>query len=242
MGSLSAALMAQAAARAWNRPVGLLTGYLLAVYWMLGVFEAEEFAESFSIFFQSLTLWLLIRFSCRRMCVIAAGFDFAFSAGASVNLFLVLPFVLWWLISRHRSGFRAGLQRALLFCIGTVVIISPTVYRNYQISGVPLLRSQATWSLYSGLAPEFEGLHPRPWAFCSISTCTSLSRPAAARKKRSSSTGERNWSRRFGKNRSRRRNVGPVEACSTIRLKRTPCSFWPTSVAGREIGPKRSHF
>ena len=160
MGSLSAVLMAQAAARTWNRPVGLLTGYLLAVYWMLVVFEAEEFAESFSIFFQSLTLWLLIRFSCRRMCVIAAGFAFALSAGARANLFLVLPFVLWWLIGRHRSGFRAGLQRVFLFCIGTVVIISPIVYRNYQISGLPLLRSQGTWSLYSGLAPEFEGLHP----------------------------------------------------------------------------------
>ena len=160
MGSLSAALMAQAAARVWNRQVGLLAGYLLAVYWMLVVLEAERYAESFSIFFQSLTLWLLIRFSSRRIYVIAAGTAFALSAGARANLFLVLPFVLWWLIRQHRPGFRAGLQRALLFCIGTIVIISPIIYRNYQISGVPLLRSQATWSLYSGLAPEFKGLHP----------------------------------------------------------------------------------
>jgi tetratricopeptide (TPR) repeat protein len=160
MGSLSAVLMAQVAARAWNRQVGLLAGYLLAVYWMLVVFEAEEFAESFSIFFQSLTLWLLIRFSSRRSYVIAAGFAFALSAGARANLFMVLPFVLWWLIRQHRPGFRAGLQRALLFCIGTIVIISPIIYRNYKISGVPLLRSQGTWSLYSGLAPDFEGLHP----------------------------------------------------------------------------------
>ncbi|MGB5421228.1 MAG: tetratricopeptide repeat protein [Desulfobacterales bacterium] len=160
MGSLSAVLMAQAAARSWNRQVGLLAGYLLAVYWMLVVFEAEEFAESFSIFFQSLTLWLLIRFSSPRIYVIAAGFAFALSAGARANQFLVLPFVLWWLIRQHRPGFSAGLQRALLFCIGTIVIISPIIYRNYQISGVPLLRSQGTWSLYSGLAPEFKGLHP----------------------------------------------------------------------------------
>jgi thioredoxin-like negative regulator of GroEL len=160
MGSLSAVLMAQAAARAWNRQVGLLAGYLLAVYWMLVVFDAEAFAESFSIFFQSLTLWLLIRFPSRRIYMITAGFTFALSAGARANLFLVLPFVLWWLIRQHRPGFRAGLQQALLFCIGTVVIISPIIYRNYQISGVPLLRSQGTWSLYSGLAPEFKGLHP----------------------------------------------------------------------------------
>jgi tetratricopeptide (TPR) repeat protein len=32
--------------------------------------------------------------------------------------------------------------------------------RNFQLSGVPMMRAQATWSLYSAIAPEFEGLHP----------------------------------------------------------------------------------
>jgi tetratricopeptide (TPR) repeat protein len=160
MGSLSAVLMADAAARTWNRRVGLTAGYLLAAYWMLVVFDAEKFAESFSIFFQSLTLWLLIRRSRSLWAVAAAGFAFALSAGVRANLFLVLPFVVGWLAWDGRGLRRAAIARALVFVVGTVVIIGPIVYRNYRISGVPMLREQATWSLYAGLAPRFEGLHP----------------------------------------------------------------------------------
>jgi len=42
MGSLSAVLMAQTAARAWNRPVGLLTGYLQARF-LSGSIDGESF-------------------------------------------------------------------------------------------------------------------------------------------------------------------------------------------------------
>lgn len=41
MGSLSAVLMAQTAARAWNRPVGLLTGYLQARF-LSGSIDGES--------------------------------------------------------------------------------------------------------------------------------------------------------------------------------------------------------
>ena len=34
MGAFTAVLLAQVAARAWNRQVGLITGYLLSTYWM----------------------------------------------------------------------------------------------------------------------------------------------------------------------------------------------------------------
>ena len=65
MGSLSAVLLAQSAALAWNRRVGLIAGYLIAANWMLVVFDAEKFAESFSIFFLCLTIWLLIPWTLR---------------------------------------------------------------------------------------------------------------------------------------------------------------------------------
>jgi len=160
MGSLSAVLIAQSAARTWNRKVGLIAGYLVAANWMLVVFEAEKFAESFSIFFMSLTIWLLVNASVNLWGITAAGFAFALCAGARANLFLLLPFILWWLIWLNRPRLKRGVFSAVLFCIGTTVVISPIIYRNYQISGVPMLRAQATWSLYAGLAPEFKGLHP----------------------------------------------------------------------------------
>lgn len=160
MGAFTAVLMAQVADRAWNRQVGLITGYLLATYWMLVVFGAEKYAETFSIFFQSLTLWLLVRYSHRFWAIFAAGITFALSAGVRANLFLVLPVVIVWLVWRNWNHRMIAFKTAVLFSLGTVLIIGPIVVRNYQISGSPMLRTQASWSLYSGLSPEFEGLHP----------------------------------------------------------------------------------
>jgi tetratricopeptide (TPR) repeat protein len=160
MGSLSAVMLAQVAARTWNRNIGLITGYLIATNWMLVVFEAEKYAESFSIFFQSLTLWLLILFTHRLRGIIAAGFAFALSAGVRANLFLVLPFISGWLLWRNWPQRASAINKAVLFCLGTVLIIGPIVLRNYQLTGAPLLRALSTWNLYTGVSPEFEGLHP----------------------------------------------------------------------------------
>ena len=160
MGALTAVLMALVTARAWNRQVGLITGYLLATYWMLVVFGAEKFAETFSIFFQSLTIWLLVRYSQRFSAIFAAGLTFALSAGVRANLFLILPFILVWLVWLNWNNRMIALKAAVLFSLGTVLIIGPIVGRNYQLTGSPMLRAQASWSLYSGLSPEFEGLHP----------------------------------------------------------------------------------
>lgn len=160
MGSLSAVMLAQVAARTWNRNIGLITGYLVATYWILVVFEAEKFAESFSIFFQSLTLWLLIQYAHRLRGIIAAGFAFALSAGVRANLFLVLPFILGWLLWREWPLRASAIKKAISFCLGTLLIIGPIVIRNYQITGAPLLRALSTWNLYTGISPEFEGLHP----------------------------------------------------------------------------------
>lgn len=160
LGAFSAVLMAQVAARAWNRQVGLITGYLLATYWMLVIFGAEKYAETFSIFFQSLTLWLLVRYSPRCWALIAAGIAYALSAGVRANLFLLLPVVMVWLVWQTWPQRNRALKAAVLFSLGTILIIGPIVVRNYHITGAPMLRAQASWSLYSGLSPEFEGLHP----------------------------------------------------------------------------------
>lgn len=160
MGSLSAVMLAQVAARTWNRKIGLITGYLIATNWMLVLFEAEKFAESFSIFFQSLTLWFLIRYAHRLWGIAAAGLAFALSAGVRANLFLVLPFILGWLLWRDWPLRVSAIKKAVLFGLGTILIVGPIVTRNYQITGAPLLRAQNTWNLYAGISPEFEGLHP----------------------------------------------------------------------------------
>ncbi|MDJ0815709.1 MAG: tetratricopeptide repeat protein [Desulfobacterales bacterium] len=160
MGSATVVLMAQVVARAWNRRLGLICGYLLATYWMLVVFEAEKFSETFSIFFLSLTLWLLVHHISKSCALIGAGFTFALAAGARANLFLALPCISLWLIWVNRRQWQVSAKSILLFACGTAIIIGPIVARNHYLVGRPMLRAQATWSLYSGLAPEFDGLHP----------------------------------------------------------------------------------
>lgn len=160
MGALMSVLMARVAARVWNRHVGLITGYLLATNWMLIVYDSEMFAESFSIFFQAVALWLLVSRPQKRGAVLVAGFAFALSAGARANLYLVFPFIIFWLLWSGWNNRSRAIKSATLFTIGTILIIGPIMYRNYQISGVPMLRAQATWSLYAGLSLEFEALHP----------------------------------------------------------------------------------
>ena len=160
MGAGTAVLLAQVAARAWNRRVGLISGYLVATYWMLAIYASEKFAETFSIFFLSLMLLLLTRCRYRGWALAAAGVAFALAAGVRANLFLVLPCVLFWLVRLNRCQRRPAFKSALLFACGTVFIIGPILARNTTLAGAPMLRTQTAWNLYSGLAPEFKGLHP----------------------------------------------------------------------------------
>jgi tetratricopeptide (TPR) repeat protein/4-amino-4-deoxy-L-arabinose transferase-like glycosyltransferase len=160
MGALAALLTAQTATRAWNRQAGLIAGYLLAANWMLVIFDSEAYAESFSIFCQSLTLWLLVHWTTRKRAIFLSGLVFALSAGVRANLFLGFPVIIGWLIHRFRRQRIEAIRAVLFFGAGTCVLIGPIVFRNYQLTGVPMLRTQATWSLYSGLDPQFEGLHP----------------------------------------------------------------------------------
>lgn len=160
MGALSAVMLAQVATRLWNPKVGLIAGYLIATNWMLVVFESEKYAESFSIFFQSLTIWLLVHQVWRSWAIFAAGLAFALSAGVRANLFLIFPFILGWIIYCHKEWRSKAIKNAALFSIGTLILIGPIVVRNFQLTGVPMLRAQVTWSLYSAIDPEFEGLHP----------------------------------------------------------------------------------
>ena len=194
MGSMSAVLMAQVAARAFNRQVGLIAGYLIATSWMLVVFESEMYAESFSIFFQSLSLWLLIRYTSSMPAVAGAGLAFALSAAARANLLAILPVAVYWLVRKGRLDRKQGLLATALFCAGTVLVFGPILLRNYQITGRPMLRAQGTWSLYSGLAPEFEGLHPPT----GISFDKYMNRPFAAGM-RSEVDIERYWGRQIVK-------------------------------------------
>ncbi len=164
MGALTVVFMARIARVVWDRRTGLITGLLLATNWMLVVFASEKYAESFALFFLSLSLWLLICTRHRLRTLVPAGLSFALAAGSRANLFLLWPFIIFWLLSIQRSRPVSAAKNGLLFALGVILLIGPMVYRNYQISGAPLLRAQPGWSFYSALAPRYGGLHPPPGA------------------------------------------------------------------------------
>jgi tetratricopeptide (TPR) repeat protein len=160
MGSGTAVLMASVAARLWGRRVGLLTGLLLATSWMHIVFDAEQFAEGFSIFWQSIALLLLVRWTHKPWPIFLAGLALALSAAARANLLLIVPVVIGWIAWQTKQDWRRALRNTMTFSAGVALLIAPIVFHNAQLTGTPMLRAQASWSLYAGLAPEFSGLHP----------------------------------------------------------------------------------
>ncbi len=164
MGALSAVLLARVGERIWNRQAGMATGLILATYWLLVVYECEEYAESFSIFFQSVALFCLICRSESRISALFAGIAFALSGAARPNILLLFPFIAAWIIWKHWGSLARSLQRSALFILGAAFVLCPILARNYQLVGYWTLRTQGNWSFYSGIDPKFEGL-PIPPGF-----------------------------------------------------------------------------
>lgn len=160
MGAGTAILMGKVAEHLWNRRTGILTAALLSVNWMMVIYDGEEYAESFSIFFQSMAVWLLF---CRRggaLRYLAMGLCFALSVGARANLLLCLPAILLWLFIENRQQRRALLINTAALGLGMIVVLGPILARNHQLTGKWMMRAQASWSLYAAITPEYGGLHP----------------------------------------------------------------------------------
>ncbi len=158
LGALGAVLIGRVAERLWDRRVGLTAGCLTAGYWLLIVYEGEPYAEPFSIFFQTLALFLLVSPRLGIGRCLAAGVALALSAGARANLLLLLPFVAGWVFWASGPAWRRAIVGVAGFVTGTALVLGPIALRNRQITGEWVLRRQAAWSLYSGLAPEFRAL------------------------------------------------------------------------------------
>jgi len=158
LGALGCVLLGLIASRVWSRRAGWIAGFLASTYWLSVVYESEEFAEPFSIFFQGLTLYLLICRGAGPVPCLLAGLAFGLSSGARANLLLVFPAVVGWLVWRHWRHWRLSALAVLAFALGVGAVLGPIVARNRWLSGAWLLRAQGAWTLYCGLEPRFEGL------------------------------------------------------------------------------------
>jgi tetratricopeptide (TPR) repeat protein len=172
MGAGASVLVARITLLLWSdRAAAWAAGVLHATAWMFVLHYAELYAESFSIFFLYVTLYLLVARRGAGAAAFFAGVAMALSGGARANLFLLIPWIgLWLLFPRGaaepgaaripRPTFK-GLRQAALFGLGVALVLTPILARNYELTGQVMLRAQGTWSLYSGLAPEIGGLNPQ---------------------------------------------------------------------------------
>jgi len=158
MGASAAVLMGKTAERLWSRKVGLLTAALIAADWMLIIQDSEEYSETFAIFFQALTLWLLLCRDARVTTYFCAGLSFALSAGARPNLLLCLPVVVGWVAWRFRRDDTQLAAHLVASSLGFALVFAPIFLRNHYLSGAWILRSLSSWNFYAAVEPTFEGI------------------------------------------------------------------------------------
>lgn len=170
MGAASAVWLGKTAEQLWNRRAGVITAALIATNWMMAIYECEEYCEVFCIFFQSLTIWLLVCRPRTWLTLFLAGTAFAISVGARANLMMCLPVIALWAFlpnSKLTEPTGAILQRGAMtvipLALGFALVIGPIAFRNHQLSGKWMLRGLSSWAFYVAFAPQFEGfLNPAP--------------------------------------------------------------------------------
>ncbi|MBN1865691.1 tetratricopeptide repeat protein [Candidatus Sumerlaeota bacterium] len=161
MGALASVLLGLTAARLVGRRwLGLLAGGAMATNWVLVVYGAEEFAESFSVFFLTLALYCTIgRGRLDWVGVLLGGLAMALAAAVRPNLILFLPFAAGWIAWKHGlRRWRRAAWGVAIFASAWGFIFVPILLRNHRLTGAWMLRKQATWNFYSGVAPRFDGL------------------------------------------------------------------------------------
>ena len=161
-GTLSAVLVALITLRVCGNRAAWIAGLVYAAYWPIVVYESEQFAESLSLFFSLLAVWLVVRPRMGGFAVLGCGLAWAAASLLRANLLLAAPLFALWIAYRHRGKPSRITAHLALWIIGFVLLLIPILWRNHELTGKWMLRRQANWSLYSGLDPAFGGLAIAP--------------------------------------------------------------------------------
>lgn len=156
-GVASAVLMMLIGTRFLGRKTGVIAGLIYALYWPVVIYESEQFAETLSLFFSLLAVWMAVKPDAKKLESFLAGLAWAIASLLRPNLLLALPVLICWIAWRHRKVRLLFIRDSLLLAVGFGLLILPILWRNHALTGKWLLRRQASWSLYSGLDPAFAG-------------------------------------------------------------------------------------
>jgi len=158
-------LLAKKITKGKNTPA-FIAGVMAALYGILAFFDADILAIFFTLVFVTLTLLLLIEAhqSHRRSLALLAGIALGCAALDRTNIVLFAPVAAWFLASEFSLKLKSWKWKpAILFIVGTILVIIPFTLRNYFVGNdFVLVSSNAGINLYIGNNPKANGVFNLP--------------------------------------------------------------------------------
>jgi tetratricopeptide (TPR) repeat protein len=154
LGSLDCLLIAAIGTRLFERRVGILAGFLAALYKPFLFYDGLLLKTFLEVLLLDLSLWLLLLTCAKRRLGLAllAGLALGLGALGRDNYLALAPFLAVWLffaLAKNPIKLRLGL--AALFLAGFCAIVALTAYRNYRVGhDLVLITSQGGQNFYIG--------------------------------------------------------------------------------------------
>ena len=137
LGSAACVLLALAGRLFFSARIGLLAGFLLAIYAPAIFFEGLIQKASLDLFFMTALLFLLgkVESGGGRRWPMLAGFVLGCLALTRENALVLLPIIVLWLLWRFRKVCNRQLSMSLFFFLGTAFVLAPVAARNNWVGG-----------------------------------------------------------------------------------------------------------
>lgn len=165
LGALNNLLLYAIASRLFGTATGVIASILLVFYGNITLIELTLEPETLLIFFNSLTVWTLLKAADDSSCSITrvrwwlmAGIMIGLSAITKAVSFLILPGAVVWIgltVSAWRNRWKAG----ALLLLGTILVVSPVTIRNYlQFNDFVLTTADGGKVFFHGNGPGATGM------------------------------------------------------------------------------------
>jgi len=163
MGSFSAVLVYLIGKKLLGNTIGVIAGFIFAVYGTIIFYEAMFLIPVLYIFLILLAFLYLLksRESNRLKDWFTVGIFMGLAAIARPNILFLVPFVLLWIYFLLKSGEikRKRLKTAGIYLIAVLIPVFAVTIRNLAVTGeFILISSQGGVNLYIGNNPDTEGL------------------------------------------------------------------------------------
>ena len=162
IGSISCSLAYGVGAKCFGQRVGIVTGVLCALYWVLAYFDAEFLLPVLLVFFAMLGFFLLFLAAERSSPAlsIAAGSALGLFAITRPNILIFFPVAVawcWWIARSMPKGI--ALKFVIMFALGCALPPTLVTLRNATVGkDAVVVASQGGVNFYIGNNPRSNGM------------------------------------------------------------------------------------